>query len=587
MEQSKPIFLIQKYRSILGAAIVVEAVTYIVSLTDTLIAGNMVNNEAMAAVGLVAPLISAESFVTSVINTGTLLRYSQSVGNFEKERANGFFSQGVMLSLAAGALIALCMFLARESFIGWLGISPGMAQGVRNYYNVILFWIFLGPVTCLLDNCVVADGGEKLSAIVNVILIVVNVVLSIDFSLRWGVGGIALASGLSQLLALLLTAVWFFRPQHTLRLVWHWDFADCREILQSGVVKASVYALSSLAVILLNAFAVARFGEESMVALTVAEKLLAASVLFLALTMTVQPIVSTLLGEKNFKAIRLLMNVTLKDMLVMGVGVSALTVAFAPYLARAFGVQAGEAGYAQCVEAIRLVGATLFGQALLSLFFGYYILIGKGGLAFFICVCKELACPLALVFLAVSLTGSQSGLWLGLSLSSLVSLLLCALLVLGRYGKGDAPFLLPRDTEKDTYIYDYAATGENAVAMSKEAGRVLEVNGYSEDLQALAGMILEDATMLINEKNQDKGGPILMECTMILEPEQIRLILRDSGQFFDLASEDDELASARQVFFMICYVTHIRQSNQLATTGYNRHLLQISSNPLSKKNGNI
>ena len=34
------------------------------------------------------------------------------------------------------------------------------------------------------------------------------------------------------------------------------------------------------------------------------------------------------------------------------------------------------------------------GQALLSLFFGYYILIGKGGLAFFICVCKELACPL-------------------------------------------------------------------------------------------------------------------------------------------------------------------------------------------------
>lgn len=577
MEQTKPIFLIQKYRSILGAAIVVEAVTYIISLTDTLIAGNMVSNEAMAAVGLVAPLISAVAFVTSVINTGTLLSYSRSVGNFEKERANGFFSQGVLLSLSAGALIALCMFLARESFIGWLGISSGMAQDVRDYYNVILFWILLGPLTCLLDNCVVADGGEKLSAVVNVIQIVANVALSVVFSLRWGVGGIALASGLSQLLSLLLIGIWFFRPQHTLRFVWHWDFSDCKAILQSGVVKASVYALSSFAAIFLNAFAVARFGEESMVALTVAEKMMASSVLFLALTMTVQPIIGTLLGERNFKAIRLLMHVALKDMVVMGIGLSVLTAVFAPFFANAFGVENGEAVYSQCVEAVRLVGATLFGQAALSLFFGYYILIGKGKLAFFICVCKEIVCPLGMVFLAVSLTGAPAGLWIGLSLASVVSVLLCALVVVARYGKENVPFLITKESESNTYIYDYPANEENAVALSKEAGSVLEANGYSKDLQILTGMIFEDAMMLIKEKNPDVAGLIQMECTIILKPEKVRLILRDSGQIFDLASEDAALQSYRQVVFMVCYVSHIQHSNQLATTGYNRHLILLSA----------
>ena len=576
MEQTKPVFLIQKYRSILGAVIVVEAVTYLVSLTDTLIAGNMISNEAMAAIGLVAPLLSAATFVTSVINTGTLLHYSHHIGRFEKERAHAFFSQGVLLAFAAGILMAFCMFLARESFIAWLGISQSMAQDVRDYYNVILFMIVLQPFACMFDNIIVADGGEKLSAVVNVTQIVANVALSVVFSLYWGVWGIALASALCQLLATIFISSWFLRPQHALRFVWHWDLRDCGKILQSGVVKASVYALASLGTILLNAYAVARFGEESMVALTVAEKMLASSVLFLALAMTVQPIIGTLLGEKNFKAMRLLMQVALKDMLVMGIGLSVLTAAFAPFFAGAFGVEQGEAAYAQCVEAVRLVGATLFGQAALSLFFGYYILIGTGGLAFIICVCKELLGPLCMVFLAVYVTGSPEGLWIGLSLASVVSLLLCSLLVIAWYGMENTPFLIKKESERNTYIYDYAANEENAVAMSREAGRLLEANGYSEDLQALTGMIFEDGTLLIREKNPDTAGPIRMECTIILEPEKVRLILRDSGQIFDLANEDEALMTYRQVIFMICYVSHIQHSNQLATTGYNRHLILLS-----------
>lgn len=50
MQETKPRFIIKKYHSILRAAIIVEAVGFIVSLTDSIIAGNFIGDEAFAAI---------------------------------------------------------------------------------------------------------------------------------------------------------------------------------------------------------------------------------------------------------------------------------------------------------------------------------------------------------------------------------------------------------------------------------------------------------------------------------------------------------------------------------------------------------
>lgn len=50
MQETKPRFIIKKYHSILRAAIIVETVGFIVSLTDSIIAGNFISDEAFAAI---------------------------------------------------------------------------------------------------------------------------------------------------------------------------------------------------------------------------------------------------------------------------------------------------------------------------------------------------------------------------------------------------------------------------------------------------------------------------------------------------------------------------------------------------------
>lgn len=95
MEQTKPRFVIRKYRSVLRAAIIVEAVNYIVSLTDGIVAGSYIGDEALLAVGLSAPFLAVSTFLASIVNTGTVLNYSYHVGRFDKKRATEFFSQGI------------------------------------------------------------------------------------------------------------------------------------------------------------------------------------------------------------------------------------------------------------------------------------------------------------------------------------------------------------------------------------------------------------------------------------------------------------------------------------------------------------
>lgn len=237
MQQTRPRFIIKKYRSILFAALAIEAVNFIVSLTDSIVAGNAVDAEALAAIGLITPLITIAVFLATVVNTGTVLQFSYHVGKFEKERADAFFSQGVCTALLMGAVYALALLLFGETVIGSLASSETVRGYLRDYYYVILLSVFLTPISLLVDNMLIADGAEKLSVAANTAQIVCNVAFSVWFVRLWGVTGIALATVLSRGLFLLIACLHFFGRKNTLRFRLRWSFADFAVIAEDDGVR--------------------------------------------------------------------------------------------------------------------------------------------------------------------------------------------------------------------------------------------------------------------------------------------------------------------------------------------------------------
>lgn len=576
MEQTKSLFIFRRYRSILTAAIIVEAVNYIVSLTDSIVAGNLVNSSALAAIGLFAPFLSFITFLSSIIISGTTLNYSFEIGRFDKRRALEFFSQGVYMALLTGALFSAALFAFRGLIIPGLTSSAVMQQYLREYYSVILLFYLIFPVSHYLDNMTVADGGEKLSAAANIVFIVSNVLLSILFARLWGVKGIALASLVSRLLFILILSAHFLGKKSTLRLLRHWSLRDFLTVVRSGGVKASIYALEGLTLLAVNLFTVRCFGSDTLILLVMMEKFLGLLTLFIGLAMAAQPLISTLSGEKNNKALRLLMRTVSFDMLAAGLILSLLTLLFTPYLVGAFGISA-EPLRGQGVVALRIVAATLPLHALQLLYFIYYNLIGQQRAALTLSVSKNLISPLVLVALLSLIIKTGLGIWLGCSLAPLVSLIVCSLLIFLRCTKkrGEPfPLLIPRDNEDRTFIYDFAVTAENAVAVSRTADAVLQGFPVSEQTRTFLCLTLEEMLMLIREKNGEKI--VFAECTILVEPEGVRMILRDSGRLFDITEADARADSFRQYVVAALMLAHEYKA-YLITTGYNRNELFFPS----------
>src|SRR5574344_470060 len=94
-------------------------VDYILELADSIIAGNMLGNKALAGVTLCQPFFSFFLFVQVLILTGTAVLYSESVGREDRVAANKFFGQGVILSFVLGGFITLVSLIFKAQILGF------------------------------------------------------------------------------------------------------------------------------------------------------------------------------------------------------------------------------------------------------------------------------------------------------------------------------------------------------------------------------------------------------------------------------------------------------------------------------------
>ena len=565
-EHTKPYVILGKYRSLLLSALVVETVTFLVSLTDSLVAGNVVNADAFAAIGLLTPFFFVSSFFAATINSGTLSNYNDQIGSFHQDRAHEYFSQGFYLSLLAGVLHFAAMLLCKRIIFIGLDVPPGMAQYLSDYYNIIVIYFLLYPTSCLLSNIVISDGGEKLSLAVNILQILANVILSLFLSHRFGVKGIALATVISIALSILLVIPWFFTKRNTLRLVRHVFPGDCLDIIRCGGVRASTLVLTAAAFFILNAFVSAFFGSQTLQTLILQEKIISLSSVFMGLSMTIQPLISTLMGERNTKAARILLRHAALFMASTGALISALLMLFAEPFAHAFGIY-DPAQIQSGRTAVYISGSTLICSALLVFFFFYFFLIKRYHLALMICFVKDVLALAGLTILLAMLFKSPEAIWAGLALSPALSLLICSGILYSRYGKALFPFLIPADQDEHIFIYSILLDESLSVSLSQKASALLLEKGYSSRLQNLAAFYLEEILMLILKKNEPVV--VLAECTLIMEEKAVRLILRDTGRIFDLTDDEAFPDSFRQ-YVVANMILLLDSKVHLVTTGYNR-----------------
>ena len=577
MKSNRPDVILKKYRSIFLSAVAVEMVTFIVSLIDPVIAGRCIGIDALSAISLFSPFISISTFVAAVINTGTLIKYTTMVGKFQKKRADEVFSQGVIMAVLAGVLVTLMIVLIKPLFISSLSVSAQLEGYLKRYYSIAAFYPMFFPIQCVLNNIIVAQGGEKYAACANVLCIAANLILSLWLAGAFGVSGIAAATLASNVVFTAALVMWFFIRKRDIRLVRYFSFKEFSGIVKCGIVKASKFVSVSLMLWIADLYILRNFDEVTFKVWTVGQNIIGMSSVFLGLAMTLQPMIATLLEENNTKTIRILVRRLLGDLAALGAGCTAIMLCFTGAVLRCFSVPRGEV-WEQGITAVRITSLMLVFSAVTAGFFVYYILIGRQRLAFVISLLTDLICPVGMLLLFGTLfKGSPVMLWTALAVSGAVAFILCALIAFLHRGKNSFPLMLARGRDEQIHIYSFEITAQSSSEMARITEDLLRDNGFSKRLRLLVSACIEDMLGLTAQRSGNKKGHLLAECTLVIDRGSVQVIMRDNGERFDISEQGtQEYTFLRYTVERLMTVTD--HNAYISTAGYNRSELFFTDN---------
>ena len=563
-------FATEKFKSFLLAGTFTAFIGYVNRLSDSVIIGHVIGEDALAGLNMVTPVLSVVTFFACVIALGTSTNYSIWMGRIDRRRARGFFMQGLWLALLAGGALSLAMRFGGDLYFPALNGSEYVEMYARQYLD----WAWpIGITECLMMLLAVfccADGDIRLCSVVYGGVFAVNVLVSY-LAVRHGMGasGCALGTVVAEVLGILALCGHFLRSVNTFRPVRHFSLADSYYVFRASFGDAVAFLCDAVLFLTLNKLVIEKFVSDMLPVAGVAIVVWSFLEVFNGVGVAVQPLVTVYWGERNTRAIRKVMQAAIIAAALEGLVLAALFLfGRGRVVIELVGVEGLD--YPELLDAAHTCVLMMCGGflplALAGLFNSYYLFIEHPWVSLGTTVSCYLAMPVACV-----LVGAQFGLdgvWAGLGLGPLLGLLSVGSVILLRCGRHGFPMLLPRGREAKIRMFDLVLAEQEIVRVSKAVAEALP-----ESVAQRAALMVEEVFMTVRERNPP-GSRLIGEVTLDLN-DGILMTLRDDGIIFDITDADAKVSSLRTYLVASMMERHHERIN-LVTAGFNRNVFRFA-----------
>lgn len=313
------------------------------NVVDTFFVG-MLGTDPLAAVSFTFPVTFTVVSLAIGLGIGTSAVIARKRGSGREEHAR--FDGTVALSVSAILVMVLSLigYLCMDPIFALLRAQERLLPLIHDYMNI---W-FLGAVLLVMPmvgNAVLRANGDTrtpslimasgglLNAIFDPILI-----FGVGPIPAMGVQGAALASLISWIIGTVLV-LWYLNYKKLLTLVvpegasW---LRSGQQILGIGVPAAGANMLTPLAMAVLTAI-IAAYGAPAVAAFGVGSRLESlASVIILALSMSLPPLISQNFGAHAFDRVQAAYKVAIRSVLIVQLLIYAVLIALAPFVAAIF-----------------------------------------------------------------------------------------------------------------------------------------------------------------------------------------------------------------------------------------------------------
>ncbi|MBO4374273.1 MAG: hypothetical protein J5829_04115 [Lachnospiraceae bacterium] len=570
MRKKHPSFYRSRYLSLLGSGTFTISIDYLMLLCDSIIVGQLIGQDGICAVNMIAPLVAAATFVSCCLPEGISIMYTRAIGAMDRDRADRLFGMGIIAVSAVSILMSFLLICFGDLYLLSCKASPEIYELAKEYFFFLPLYAPLLIFDCYLDQIVYSDGDGLLETINYAVRIVSNVILSIVLGKLMGIRGVMLATVLSIIVSLLILVLHFFKSSNTLHFAPYFSFGELVRSVKYSIPDAIVYLLWGLMDFVLIGFVSKNYGKKHLVILAVVYCLVEMSVVFDGIGMAIQPLIGVYFGERNAVMIKKLMKDAEVTAFAEGIVSTVILLIFAPQIAGLFGIR-NPGILKDAVFAIRIFSLTLAASSFVMLGTAYLLYIDRVGLSVGMLCLKDGILSILLPVLFSSLFG-ESGLWFGFAAAPVLGALLSVLAIRIMTRGEDFPWLLQKNSCKEVFVYDAVMSPESMTDASKKIRAMMEDRGYSKNDALQAALFVEEISTTVLERNGN--DEVTAEYSLLFDDDCARLVIRDSGVIFDVTDPDLKITGLSS-FVINGLLKAKEEKGYVPTTGYNRNMIRF------------
>ncbi len=287
-------------------AIVAMVASSLYNIIDRSVIGQVVGPEAIAGLGITFPFMNLSAAFGAAVGVGASTCISVKLGQRDYQTAQHLLGNTVTLNTIVGFLFMAISLIFLDPILRFFGASDATLPYAREFMQVILLGNMVTHMYFGMNAVLRAAGKPRHAMYATLFTVGCNIVLVIAFVwwFRWGIRGAALATVLSQSLAL-CWQMWIFSDKrellHLKRGIYKLKADLVRNIIAIGVSPFLMQSTSCVIVIFMNNQFVRYGGDMAVGAYSIANSMVMVFFMFvMGVTQGMQPIVGYNYGAQKY-----------------------------------------------------------------------------------------------------------------------------------------------------------------------------------------------------------------------------------------------------------------------------------------------
>lgn len=530
------VLLNQKYNSLLWATLAMTASTYLSSILDGIMVGQILDTVALYAINLTTSIVFLRSIPIAMFTFGGNTLSVICKSKRDQKSADTVFTLSFWGGIVSTAVI---------SVIGIILIMPTaqlLAQGKEELVEPVVryllpLWVLTPLVAAVNETAAFArtDGLRKLATALPIIANVINLICDYIYMaiFGWGIAGAGWATVTGYVVGALIALIYFKSPKRTVRFTkaaWG-QLKQLGKIFSVGLPSALIYVCNFLRLFFVNAIILSSTGVVGGKIASVSFSLNSlAFILVEGASMTLLPILGALYGEKDSNGQRLTLRYGMIVTVALSIFVMILSVVFPSQLAALYGLT--DPAVLEVFEVtFRILSSNIPILAVIYVMRSFFQATKQRGLANLLVMLDGVLTIVPLMYWFAHY--DIYWLWAAFPISKALTVVITLIAMLISKRVQHKKNILGIE-EEEGVVSDFSIKNEipEAIRASEETMAFCEKNGLTENTVNAVGVTVEELCHNIATYAKTNAGNSVDVCIRILS-DKVNIRVRDNGKEFD------------------------------------------------------